>query len=331
MTAVYEDAQELAVGAKAGATLGLFGFSADVNHATHFLYKLTPVHKVLRADTTEYMTCCAEKGGNACGYGYVQALVYGDGEYATGEETAASGGVNVVSVGSTSGNIALKVLHRKKVHGYFAIAVHPRDPSKKEEVGPLGVAKAAGITETAASDQVKAIYELEKIVVVAEGSAWLFKDGRTSITENDFVRRYRAVTGGHELDDVESHRGKGFLYAGLGMLVVGGAFMIYGATSEPDVNTNKGPVVVFIGGGFVVFAGLVIAGLGLSESGLTGPYDHLLTEYDARPYAERYNRKLLRKTIHDVESSQKVSWLKPKIDGGTMPGGGGYLALSFRF
>lgn len=348
MTAVYEDAQELAIGAKANATLGLFGFSADVNHATHFLYKLTPAHKVLRADTVEYAACCAEKGGNACGYGYVQALVYGDGEYATGEETSASGGVNVVSVGGTSGNIALKVLHRKKVQGYFAIAVHPRDPSKKSEVGPLGVAKAAGITETSASDQVKAIYEPEKISVVAQGGDWYFADGRGAVGENNFVRRYRAVTGAKDLDDVEASRTKWMVYLGIGLFVGGGAAALYGRSlllgpdcvyrsygdcgkGNPEDTAKQFGIVITALGGVVALSGVIVAIMGLTASDGT-PYSHSLTEYDARVYAERYNRKLLRKTIVDVQSSQKTSWLKlPKIDGGPLPNGGGHLSLSFTF
>ena len=330
MTAAYEDAEELAVGAKASATLGLFGFGADVSHATHFLYKLAPQKKVVRADTTEYAACCAEKGGNACGYGYVQSIVYGDGEYATGEETNASAGVDIVSVGSTSGAVALKVLHRKKVHGYFAIGVHPRDPSKKDDVGPLGVAKAAGISETSASDQVKAIYESQKMKVgVSPYGGYAFSDAQGFVSENEFVRRYRAATGEKDLDDVETHRAKFQLYGGITMLVVG-AGLTTASLAFGNLKGNDPPTIAAFTGGFT----LLVAGVPLTIFGLVfgegAPNDHLLTEYDARIYAEKHNRKLLRKSIHDVESTRKTTWLKPKVDGGPLAGGG-YLSLSFAF
>jgi hypothetical protein len=82
MASTFEDAQDLQVQGKARAMLGAFGFSGDAEHATHFFYKLEASKRVSRQDTSDYAACCAAKG---CGYGYVSALVYGDGEYATGQ------------------------------------------------------------------------------------------------------------------------------------------------------------------------------------------------------------------------------------------------------
>lgn len=63
------------------------------------------------------------------------------------------------------------------------------------------------------------------------------------------------------------------------------------------------------------------------------PHDHKLTEYDARLYAGKYNRVLLRRAVRDVQSNQKsISWRSvPSIGGGPLAGGGGALTLTFMF
>src|SRR5690606_13792108 len=104
----FEYAEELAGSASAGALLGTFGFSADARRATHFVYELGTDRRVSVVDTAAYAACCAEKG---CGYGYVSALVHGSGEYATGEESAASGGVDIPAIASASGQVSLRVLN----------------------------------------------------------------------------------------------------------------------------------------------------------------------------------------------------------------------------
>ncbi|MBI5535405.1 MAG: hypothetical protein HY898_21935 [Deltaproteobacteria bacterium] len=53
------------------------------------------------------------------------------------------------------------------------------------------------------------------------------------------------------------------------------------------------------------------------------PDSHYLTDADARIYANRYNRSLLRKTVQDVKRSNAMgpSWL-PSVDLGTFGLGG---------
>jgi hypothetical protein len=198
LASTYEYAEELAAGAKAEAALGAFGFKAEGGRATHFVYKLKTDRRAAVTDTVDYDKCCKEAGG--CGYGYVSSLVYGTGEYATGEETSGSAGVNVVGVGSASGSVALKILNKRQVKGWVAVVITVTDPTKKEHVGPLGIAQAAGITETTIAQTVRAVYDGEKMAVVPQGESYVFQDGRGRVfTENQFVEKYEAVTGSDEL------------------------------------------------------------------------------------------------------------------------------------
>ncbi len=357
----FEDAQELTVQAKARAMLGAFGFSGDAERATHFVYKLETSKRVSRQDTADYNACCAQKG---CGYGYVSALVYGEGEYATGEEARGTVSVDVMAVGGASGGARVKVLHKRKVKGWLAAVVTVTDPKKGAALGPLGVAQAAGITEAGVPETVKKLYEREKIDVKTTGASFIFtsdKDG--PVKENEFVRRYRAVTGAADLDDVETRRNNVSFYTS-GALTGASVFVgVYGllTLSRPctkdDVNTTgvrvsdcaaRDPSGNIRGDGDIFdrtrnaenTPGIIMAGVGVAGTVGFGIWflaaafgkdgsttEHLLTEHDAVLSANRYNRALLRRTITDV---QKTTSAAPKLRLAPMFGMGS-LGLSGSF
>ena len=173
--ATFEDAEELALGGKASATLGTFGFSGDIARATHFVYKLETERRVSRIDTADYEACCKE---NACGYGYVSALVYGAGEYATAEETKGAASANVVFA-TAEGSAALKILHRRSVRGWVAALVKVTDRSKAATSGVLGDPSSYGIKleESSLPDQVARRFFLEKVII--KGSELFVSSGRT--------------------------------------------------------------------------------------------------------------------------------------------------------
>lgn len=315
MASDFEDAEEISQGAKGRAVLGTFGFSGAAERATHFLYKLSTTRRASRADTTEYEACCKE---NDCGYGYVSALVYGEGEYAAGEETSASGGVDV-AVASASGETRVRVLKKRKVKGWIAAVVRVTDRAKGEALTPLGVStEELGIEEEKPSDLVKSIYENEKLSVVVKKSEWSFSDGRGApVTENDFVRRYERVTGSDELESALGRRntGKVVLFGGLTALGLGltatSAYIALGTDTD-----SEGQILLIAGG--VVGLGLTIPMSILFVSHLTSerkydgsPYDHVLGESDARRLVNRYNRKLLRKAIRDASGERESMWLEP--------------------
>jgi hypothetical protein len=120
----YEDAIDTKTSANAGALLSLYGFSADVSSATHLLYKVNTSKRLARFDTSEYMACCKEKG---CGWGYVAALVRGEGEYASAIESSAAvkGNYSVISGGVSR---SFNVSNKRAIKGYIAaiIVAHNR-------------------------------------------------------------------------------------------------------------------------------------------------------------------------------------------------------------
>ena len=338
MASSFEDAQDLQVHGKARAMLGAFGFSGDAERATHFVYKLEASKRISKQDTAEYTSCCAQKG---CGYGYVSALVYGEGEYATGEESAANASVDVLTVGGASGGARVKVLHKRKVKGWLAAVVTVTDPSKGQALGPLGVAQAAGITEASIPATVKSIYDREKVEIKTAGASYVLSDAKTGeVKENEFVRRFRGVTGSNELDLYERRRNPFAFYTSGALTAISAGVAVYGflnltrpcdksdvdpdgsfVSSDCQATNNKSPfginntfdpnatrenglgIAMAIGGtaGFVGFGAWFLYLLFKTDGGAD---EHYLSEHDATLYVTRYNRALLRRTIKDVQKTQ---------------------------
>jgi hypothetical protein len=319
----FENAEEIHAEGKAKAMLGAFGFSGDMERATHFVYRLETSKRVGKQDTAEYAACCAQKG---CGYGYVSALVYGEGEYATGEETRASASAEVLSVGSASGAARVKVLHKRKVKGWLAAVVTVTDPKKGEALGPLGVAQAAGITEAGVPETVKQLYEREKVdVKTASASTYTFtttKDG--TLKENEFVRRFRNVTGSDEIDEFDTRRTKGSFYTAGTLTALSAGLTLVSVFSAG--NQKEGFYPVGYGAGAATL-GFGIWFLVSAFQGDGSADDHYLSEHDAVLYANRYNRALLRRTITDVQKTQAAL---PKLHLEPMFGLGS-VGLSGRF
>jgi hypothetical protein len=313
LASTFEYAEELSGNATAGALLGTFGFSADARRATHFVYKLGTDKRIGVVDKSGYAQCCAEKG---CGYGYVSALVHGEGEYATGEESAAGGGIDIPAIASASGEVALKVLNKRKVGGYIAAVVTITDRNASQQLGPLGVSKVEGVTEATVSDTTRAIYENEKMSISPRGSSWMFTQGRkvgdrqVEVHENDFIERYHTVTGSDELDDLVTRRNTtGTVITGTltGLGAVGIASGVAMFAADDSSGLPMVPIVLgtgaFLGGGIPF---LIL--LGKYDGSLTS---HYLTERDAQIYVHRYNRALLRRTLKDVEAAERDSLLPP--------------------
>ncbi len=340
----FEFAEELAVGGKARAMLGNFGFSAEVERATHFVYKLETQKRVAQTDTSAYVECCKEKG---CGYGFISALIYGEGEYSTGQETSASGSVNVLSVASAGGTARLKILNKRKVKGWLAVLVTITDDQKRGQLGPLGTAASVGITESTVGETVKKLYEKDKLSVKGSGDDFVLVDGRgEEISENAFVARFSNVTGSDELDELNRRRNTtstaisgGLTALGLGTMVAGILMTSterpcepadYPGNSHCTVRVNgkatrydKNGVTVgseneALGWALAISGGAVAAGFGswfIFElvSGDGGTDDHYMTDREAVLYVEQYNRALLRKTVKDVQKSHKQGVRGPSL------------------
>jgi hypothetical protein len=338
----FDDAEELGVDARARAMLGAFGFEGDVSRATHFTYRLETSRRVAKTEGPDYAACCKEKG---CGYGYVSALIYGEGEYATGEELSgrAKVGVGVVEGG---GGVKLRVLHKRKVRGWLAAVITVTDASKGDPLGPLGAA-SMGVTEDTIPDTVKQIYERNKVKVEREDDSYVFKDGAgREIKEVEFARDYLAVTGSHDLDALDRRRNPGS-FAASGVLTAASlGIFAYGIThlsrpcTQSDVGfggeldcydsqfvgsgtstqivdvpkpgattTNGTGIAMAIGGAFgTIGFGTWFLVAAFRRDGSTT--SHLLSERDAIIYADQHNRALLRNAAKRLAQPGRTSTIE---------------------
>jgi hypothetical protein len=249
---------------------------------------------------------------------------------------------------SAGGSARLKILHKRKVRGWLAAVVTVTDAAKASQLGPLGVATTAGITEATVPETVKDFYELDKLSAEGKGNRYVLRDGRgEALTENDFVRRFRRVTGSDELDDVERRRNPTITYVTGGLTALSAGALAWGLLNlSRGCSVNDGDAYVScpaqsaqVGGvatepvrydrtatgeyppGIIVAVtgGLATAGFGtwflinlLRPDG--SDTDHLITDLDAVLYTNRDNRSLLRKTVKEVERVHSTeSRVEPRL------------------
>lgn len=121
----YENAVATQSASQAGALLSTYGFDARASSATHLLYRVSTSAKVTQLDTTEYLACCKQ---HDCGWGYVQSLIFGQGEYAAGAEATAEMQGNYTVVNGRVAR-AFQVKQTRAIKGYIAalIVAHDRN------------------------------------------------------------------------------------------------------------------------------------------------------------------------------------------------------------
>lgn len=298
----FHFAEELTGTQSAGAILGTFGFSADASQATHFVYDLRTTARVAVSDTNAYEACCKEKG---CGYGFISSLIGGEGEYATAAEVSGSASGSVPLVASASGGVSLKTLHEKRVRGWIAAVVTVTDKSRGLPLGPLATESVARVSAEVFDSDMRAMLELERITTepipnASDEDHWTFVAGRKEIlTEPEFARRYREVTGSGELDHLDTRRN-------LGGVIVSGIF--FGGTTICAV--GSGVAAADDAGAFYILTGIcggvaLITGIGFVV-GLVDPdgvpVDHDLSEAEARRWTTRYNQHVMKRFLKEQES-----------------------------
>lgn len=301
LESTFQYAEELGGNQSAGAILGSFGFGADASQATHFLYTIRTTKRLAVSDTNEYEACCKEKG---CGYGFVSALIYGDGEYAAGEEAAGkvSGGVPLVA--SASGGVQVKTIDKKRVKGWLAAVVTVTDRSKGQPLGALATESVARVTAEVLDADMRAMLELERITTEPlEGATgpddWKFIAGRKeALTEAEFARRYKQATGSSDLDRLDHRRNLG------GVITDGVLFGAMGACTVGSTVAATDDAPAWYTG--TVLCGLFTLGFGLGfVFAVTQPdglvTDHELTESEARRYTTKYNQQVLKKFLREQQ------------------------------
>ncbi|MBU0551063.1 hypothetical protein KKB55_19610 [Myxococcota bacterium] len=357
----FEDAQEISIGGRSKAILGTFGFDFNANELNYFIYRLNTDKKLSQIDTIDYVNCCKS---NDCGYGYVSSLIHGQGEYAVGSETFADGSAGI-PIASAGGTINLKMMKRRNVQGWLAAVVTVTNSDKRQALSEMKLAEEAGIQEDTLPAQMQSIYNNNKIEIDGKGKGYIFRLGSGDmITENEFVRRYKQITGSDELDDINTRRNKlsTALYAGLTLL--GLSTLYYGvqnteryceaddawAESACQANADtpgakpvpssivdeyynpKAKITNELGYAMAIIGGLMSAGFGSvlitkALNGDGGIYDHHLSDADARLYTSRYNRAFLRKTAREIRRSAYIPEIAPVMMGSSGLGFG----LSGRF
>jgi hypothetical protein len=344
----FESTQELAPGAKAQAALRSFGLGEDAETATHFYYKIDLEKQVTRAVTPEYLACCKDKG--TCGYGFVSALAYGEGEYASAAENSAEGSVEL-PVPEARGFLKAKILQKRYVYGYLAAYVTIADGVQPKSVSVLGDQAAAKVepTEHDLTGSAKDRFDAQQIRVVANDRspaefAYVFRDSHGEVSENEFVRRYQALTGSTELRGAEKNRNAIWLDYGIVASIAGSALVGIGAylalarlqstqafatapASSAVPNCNYSSLLFVSGTGYELQCssptnpglgvGLGIAGGAILGSGLVSlvnfgilgydgsKADHLLGKADAERYAAQYNGALLHQATRETMTTQR--------------------------
>lgn len=151
---------------------------------------------------------------------------------------------------------------------------------------------------------------------------WWYCDKKGRYTENDFVRKYRALTGSKDLDAHERNRnpdgilGPSLMVGGGSALFLAGlplAWYSYVDTTSYRVLSEKsadgssvGGVAAVsalaVGSGLAIYGGIVLAdALEFTDGEVT---DHSLKEAKARAAVERYNEALAKKVSREYGTSQ---------------------------
>lgn len=168
--------------------------------------------------------------------------------------------------------------------------------------------------ETELSPRVRELYGRQAVQICIDKndkSVWWFCDTQAGITENDFVRRHRALVGADPVVDAAEVGSYGAVGAsvgvGVGALAVGGLAFAWLACGLSDCSDNAilnldgdgspavGPAMI---GAMGVIGGILCFTLWTPQavSEIDGPLrEHRLREGQARAAMARYNRALLEK------------------------------------
>jgi hypothetical protein len=169
--------------------------------------------------------------------------------------------------------------------------------------------------ERQSEEGVRVQYERDKVDICGSGPEFQFCDVNSKLTENDFVRRYKRITGLKDLDYALKMRNKVSIavWTSIGLLGVGA--LAYGAATWNTRCTAADTSVTACSTGGMpdpmkfhttdLSKYMLIVGLGvhLGSSAIFLLYggtkpdgkatDHLIAEFDARLAVDRYNRALM--------------------------------------
>jgi hypothetical protein len=165
--------------------------------------------------------------------------------------------------------------------------------------------------DPAVEARVAEIVSAEEADVCGEGASWTFCIGRarSSITENEFVRRYKRVTGQGDLNRFLRPRNPGSLIAWSVLAAGGLGLMIYGLVAlydpcpmgmpmcSPPTNRTSQTLALVGGLGAAAAGGMLVFALVRGDG---KPTEHLISEYEARIFVGRYNAALAERVRREL-------------------------------
>jgi tetratricopeptide (TPR) repeat protein len=213
-----------------------------------------------------------------------------------------------------------------------------REEEKRRQVDEYEKSQAF---EGSIAEQINIAYEREKIEVHGSGTDYQFGTAHGRITENEFVRRYKKVTGQKDLNHALKMRNNvstgvwaSFGFAGVGLLAYGlatlssscGDLSMMDALKKSECHASGSSVVIpgntftndtsrnvaLVGGGVQIFSSIIyLLYGGLRPDGT--PAHHVLSDYDARLAVDRYNRALQRRIRNDIAAGRPVTFMPPEL------------------
>lgn len=182
-----------------------------------------------------------------------------------------------------------------------------------------------GSPSLALGARAREVYDEQEMKICVDESnrlAWWYCDKKARYTENDFVRRYRELTGSRDLDAHERNRNPNgvlvpsLMVGGGSLLFLAGlpvAYYSYVDTTSYPVLSRKDAEGNSLGGLAAVSALAVGAGLGIYGGILMADAleftdgdvsDHSLKEAKARAAVDRYNEALAEKVHREYGTAQ---------------------------
>ena len=191
---------------------------------------------------------------------------------------------------------------------------HLREEAAEKAAREAALARAAADAAARRTVETSPEYQRQRITTCPHGHNWVFCDARGSLTENEFLRRYGALTGDHSFDGYLGNRRKKELAAmgalnviGLATTATGIYFLAVGPTGgcapgtmncmnkgEVDFGRNESIGLAVSVSGVAVTAGFLI-GFGLTPDGWK--VDHRLSMAQGQAAVERYDRALVDKLL----------------------------------
>jgi hypothetical protein len=219
----------------------------------------------------------------------------------------------------TAGEVRVQAGVMAQLHVPLAPAPRVRERPATEKQQEVQQYEQSSQFEQQLAEQVRMRYDGQKIEVCGSGPSYHFCTQHEQLTENEFVRRYRKLTGSHDLDWADKVRNKGAIGVWTAIGLAGVALVAYGgATFNNCTDMSKCTNGQNDTSAAVMYSGITIWGISVLGYFIYGglkfdgtPESHYINEYDAHLYTVRFNRALETKIHNDLAAGRLSEWDPP--------------------